>query len=224
MKSLSHGIQLALFDMDGLLFDTENLFLSLTEETERELGRRVPKDLHYEAIGRSFEDVQKLFMERLGEDFPFRDFFSRTKERVYERVERYGMPVKEGVHELLAALAQRNITVVLASSSPRWMIEKNLEAAGMSGEFGFSVGGDEVERGKPYPDLFLAAAQKQGAAPERCIVFEDSNNGVRAAHAAGMRVIMVPDLRPPEQEVREKAYRVYDSLLDAVSELDELLE
>ncbi len=221
MKS---SLRCAIFDMDGLLFDTENLFLLLAEETEREIGYKIPRELHLEAIGRTFEDVRRIFSRELGEDFPYQEFFSRTKERVYRRIERDGMPIKEGVVECFAALKERGLPLILASSSPVRMIEKYLAETKMRGDFSIIVGGDEVEKGKPAPDIFLRAAEKAEAPPKDCIVFEDSNNGVRAAHAAGMRPVMIPDIREADAEVRTMAYRIYPSLMEAAGHMDELLD
>jgi HAD superfamily hydrolase (TIGR01509 family) len=209
--------------MDGLLFDTENLFLSQSEATEKEIGYDIPRELHYEAIGRTFEDIERIFTAHFGEDFPYEEFITRSKERVYERIQRYGIPMKEGVHELTAALSNRGAALVLASSSPFWIVETNLEAAKMQDVFSLLVSGDEVERGKPAPDIFLLAAEKAGFDPGECVVFEDSNNGVRAAHEAGMRPVMIPDIKPPEEDVREMTFRIYRSLGEAAADLDVLL-
>jgi HAD superfamily hydrolase (TIGR01509 family) len=215
--------QLALFDMDGLLFDTERLFLSLTDQTEAEIGYSIPRELHMEAIGRSFADVSRLFRDHFGPDFPTQTFFHRTKERVNAHVREHGMPVKPGVPELLAALADRSVRRVLASSSPLRLIRESLSAAGMTNTFSSITGGDEVERGKPAPDIFLLAARRAGTDPADCVVFEDSNNGVRAARAAGMRAVMVPDIKEPEEEVRGMAFGVYADLHAVLEELDRIL-
>jgi HAD superfamily hydrolase (TIGR01509 family) len=217
-------MQLALFDMDGLLFDTERLFLELTKKTEAEIGYRIPYELHLQAIGRSFADVAELFRGHFGPDFPMETFFRRTKERVNEHVRAYGMPVKPGVVELLGALAERGLPRVLASSSPLRLIRESLRAAGMEREFASVTGGDEVERGKPAPDIFLLAARRMEAEPGSCVVFEDSNNGIRAARAAEMRAVMVPDIKPPEDEVRDLAFGVYPDLHAVRSDLERILE
>ncbi|MFO7850584.1 MAG: HAD family phosphatase [Spirochaetia bacterium] len=222
-KRPGNSISLALFDMDGLLFDTENLFLTQSEETQQEMGYDVPLEAHMEVIGRTSEDVRRLFLEHMGEDFPFSNFFERTNRRVIERIEQEGIPVKQGVFELIDSLRRRGVASALASSSSLSVIERNLKNADMEGMFSLVVGGNEVERGKPAPDIFLLAAERAGRDPEECIVFEDSNNGVRAAYAAGMRPVMVPDIEAPGAEVVEMAYRVYSSLSEAAEDLDALL-
>lgn len=216
-------VKVAIFDMDGLLFDTERLFLDMTVKMEKEIGYRIPRELSMDAIGRSFPDLHRIFAERLGDDFPFETFYVRTKQLVYEHIQREGISVKEGVWDLLSALRERGVELVLASSSPRSIIGENLRAARMEEHFSLIVSGDEVERGKPAPDIFLLAAEKMRVGPEECLVFEDSNNGIRAACAAGMRSVMVPDIRAPEEDVRDMALRVCRTLGDAVHLLDDLL-
>ncbi|MFW5711688.1 MAG: HAD family hydrolase [Spirochaetota bacterium] len=201
-----------IFDMDGLLFDTENLYLIHSKETEKEIGYSIPPELHTEAIGRTFPDVKRIFLDRLGQDFPMDHFMQRTNERVYEHVERYGMPVKPGAVELLQALKVRGIMTILASSSAYWMIEKNLAAAQLTSYFDLIVSGEEVEHGKPAPDIFLLAAERAGLEPYECVVLEDSNNGALAGCAAGMRTVMIPDVKPPTLEVAEKVFKIFPSL------------
>lgn len=207
-----------IFDMDGLLFDTENLYLIHAKETEKEIGFSIPAELHIEAIGRTFPDVRRIFLDRLGHEFPMDHFMRRTKERVYEHIDRYGMPVKPGVIELLQALKGRGLMTILASSSTYWMIKKNLAAAQLSSYFDHIVSGDEVEHGKPAPDIFLLAAARAGLEPHECVVLEDSNNGALAGCAAGMRTVMIPDVKPPTAEVAEKVFKIFPSLLPLLYE------
>ncbi len=201
-----------IFDMDGLLFDTETLFLNCAQKTGEEIGYTIPYQLCVETIGRTFEDTRRIFVENLGRDFPVDSFFSRTNVLVYDHIERHGIPIKPGAVELLHELKSRNIKTILASSSPYWMIEKNLTISGLKSYFDLIVSGEDVENGKPAPDIFLLAAKRGDVSPEECIVLEDSNNGVLSAAAAGMRTIMVPDVKPPTDEVKRVAYKTTPSL------------
>lgn len=217
------NIRAVLFDMDGLLFDTENLFLSCSRETKQELGYSIPHELHIEAIGRSFEDSKRIFIEHLGEDFPMENFLQRNHQRVYAHIERYGMPVKRGAVPLLKELRRCGIKTLLVSSSDIWMIETNLKAADMEGFFDLIVSGEEVAHGKPAPDVFLLAAERAQLAPDECVVLEDSNNGAKAGVAAGMRTVMVPDIKPPLPEVEAEVYKVCKSLEEVRQILPSLL-
>jgi HAD superfamily hydrolase (TIGR01509 family) len=217
------SIRAALFDMDGLLFDTENLFLSCSRETKQELGYTIPEELHVEAIGRTFEDTKRIFLEHLGQDFPLETFLQKNHQRVYAHIERYGMPIKPGAVPLLKELRRRGIKTLLVSSSSTWMIEKNLKAADMEGFFDLIVSGEEVEHGKPAPDIFLLAADRARLAPGECLVLEDSNNGAKAGVAAGMRTVMVPDIKPPLPEVEVEVYKVCKTLEEVRQILPSLL-
>ena len=213
------SLRAAIFDMDGLLFDTEHLFLTYSKVAKDEMGFSIPEELHIETIGRTVEDTRKIFLEYLGQDFPLDTFLVRTKELVDEHVERYGMPVKPGAVELLRELRRYGVMIILASSSPVCSIEENLAVANMRSFFDLIVSGEEVEHGKPAPDIFLLAAERGGVAPEECLVFEDSNNGALAGCAAGMRTVMVPDVKPPTPQVRGRVYKIFSALPPQLYEL-----
>jgi len=212
-----------IFDMDGLLFDTERLYIEQSKISEKEFGLMIPEQIHWQAIGKTLEDARKVYAERYGRDFPVEEFMQITKDLVYRYIEEHGLPVKPGAFDLLKELKDRGFSVILASSSPRWMIEKNLRLAGMADFFDFTVSGEDVERGKPAPDIFLHAAALAGADPAECVVLEDSNNGIRAAYTAGMRPVMVPDIKPPEPDVTEMVYKVYRDLEEVWEDINFLV-
>ena len=212
-----------IFDMDGLLFDTERLYIEQSKISEKEFGLMIPEQIHWQAIGKTLEDARKVYAERYGRDFPVEEFMQITKDLVYRYIEEHGLPVKPGAVDLLRELKNRGFSVILASSSPRWMIEKNLRLAGMADFFDFTVSGEDVERGKPAPDIFLHAAALAGADPAECVVLEDSNNGIRAAYTAGMRPVMVPDIKPPEPDVTEMVYKVYRDLEEVWEDINFLV-
>lgn len=126
------------------------------------------------------------------------------------------MPVKRGLPELLDYLKENRYQTAVASSSSRATVEDYLRRAKMEGIFSTLICGDMVTRSKPEPDIFLKAAEELGAAPADCLILEDSPNGIRAAHAAGMRVIMVPDLIEPTADLRAMASKVCESLHDVI--------
>jgi len=192
-----------IFDMDGLLFDTERLFLEHAGAVEKEIGYDVPFEVHLEAIGRTFEDIGRLYREQVSPDFPMDFFMKKTKNRMFQYIKEKGMPIKPGVRELLQRLRQDSIPLVLASSSHREIIDFYMEVSGFGEFFDHLVSGDDVAAGKPAPDIFLRAAELAGCDPADCLVLEDSNNGIRAAHAAGMTAVMVPDVKEAEEDVRE---------------------
>ena len=131
------------------------------------------------------------------------------------------VPVKEGVHEILAFFKEKGMPIAVASSSLPGQIEANLKNAGIKTYFAEIVSGTEVEHGKPAPDIFLLAARRIGCAPQECFVFEDSENGVKAGFAAGCATFMVPDLIEPSSEIRQYCTRICRNLTEAQREIDE---
>lgn len=212
-----------IFDMDGLLFDTERLYLEQSKITEREMGCHIPMELQLETIGRTIQDCRKIYFSHFGDDFPVDKFMISNKKLVHAYIEREGLPIKPGAEELIAELHKRGIRMMLASSSPHRMIEKNLLMSGLKDYFHEIISGEDVAAGKPAPDIFLKAAERADQEPGNCIVLEDSNNGVRAAYAAGMRPVMVPDVKQPEADVKEMLYRIYADLHEVRRDLDRII-
>lgn len=130
-----------------------------------------------------------------------------------------GVPLKPGCREILASLHARGIPMAIGSSGRRAQIESNLSVSGLTSYFSAIASGDEVLHGKPAPDIFLLAAKRLGVSPADCYVFEDSPNGIRAAHAAGMKPILIPDLMPVTEEIASLTVGVYKVLTDALEEL-----
>ncbi|MDX1389550.1 MAG: HAD family phosphatase [Acidobacteriota bacterium] len=201
-----------IFDMDGLMFDSERLYKDAWQSAAAELGFPISDDLYHELIGRGNPEGEAILCERLGDGFPVDLFRERWIERWRETVRTDRVRVKPGLSELLALLESRKIPMAVATSTPRR--EALLTLGGMTARFAAIVTGDEVARGKPAPDILLVAAVKLGVEPSRCVVLEDSEPGILAARAAGMAVIAVPDIKPPSREVAEQADAVVESLHD----------
>jgi HAD superfamily hydrolase (TIGR01509 family) len=202
-----------IFDMDGLMFDSERMAQHAWQQAARESGYDMSDDIFRVVVGRSLPAVEEELIKALGVDFPLKTVYQRKRVLLEEEIMGKGLPLKRGLLELLELIEQLGLQAAIASSSPCDVIIRNLEAAGLPLEcFGAIVGGNEVQHGKPAPDIFLAAARALGALPERCLVLEDSNPGVQAAYAAGMLPVMVPDVVPPTKRSRSLAYRVVPSL------------
>lgn len=210
------------FDMDGVLFDTERL----CRETWIEIGTREGlKDIEttlLSCIGRNKKDSIKLMKEKYGQEFDVEGFMMEASERNGEKMDQNGIPVKEGALELLEFLTERQFRIGLASSTRKARVEDNLSKTGFDRYFQVLVGGDMVRRGKPDPEIYLTACKELGADPRRTFAVEDSPNGVRSAAAAGMKVILVPDLVEPDAEILSLAATRLDSLLDVIEYLQEL--
>ena len=220
MKEMTGAV---IFDMDGVIFDTERLYIECCKAVADKYNMgddaRV-EALCYRCIGLTNVMTRRKILDAYGEDFPIDDY-CRDSSRIF--AERFGdgkHMIKPGVHEIFAWLKQEGYRIALASSTRTDVLSGELDRAGLLQNFDVIVGGDQVTRSKPEPDIFLRAAELLEVRPEECIVIEDSFNGIRAASAAGMRPIMVPDLLEPDDEIRGKAEVVLDSLLDVIEYLE----
>jgi HAD superfamily hydrolase (TIGR01509 family) len=209
----------AIFDMDGLLFDTETLCSKAWKAVSARGDYRVADGLFFSCIGRNHRDIKSIVLDACGPDFPFDRFTTETREWMMERMTESGPPEKPGIRPLFDFLKARRIPIALATStgekSARWMIER----AGLLPYFDAFAFGSEVEHGKPAPDIFLLARSRLGDIPvSTCAVFEDSPAGIRSAFAAGMRPVFVKDLLQPVPEVLALVWRQIGSLDEAASE------
>lgn len=208
-----------IFDMDGLMFDTERIAQLAWRRAAAGLGYDFSDQFFRGVIGRTLPDVERFTRQAFGVDFPFGEIYRRKQEYVQRHVMEHGIPLKPGLFELLDNLERPpercSLSTAVASSSTCEIIARNLRMAGVPKErFDVLVGGDEVENGKPAPDIFLLASRKLGIQADRCLVLEDSDAGIKAAHAAGMIPVMIPDLLPPSEETTALAYKILSSLHD----------
>lgn len=207
----------AIFDMDGLLFDTERIFQQTWQEIAGEhnitLDSSFVKTVSGTTGERLFSVIEQYYhisdSEALVED---------CMERVRNKLAVH-VPIKEGVYEILDYFKQKNVRMAVASSSRIGQIEANLQKSGIRNYFDAVVSGMEVNLGKPEPDIFLYAAKRIGCAPDECLVFEDSENGIKAGYAAGCITVMVPDLMEATPEILPYCSKVCSSLLEFVHNL-----
>lgn len=200
------------FDMDGVLFDTQKIYCRAWEEAAQVL--RIPDigEPLAECIGMNRNDQERILGEFYHGDFPFGDFY-REKDRAFDRILAKGVPLMKGTREILEYLKESGARVAIASSSRVPMVEDNLRNTGLTEFFDIIVGGNLVTHSKPDPEIYLKACGLLGTKPEETYAVEDSYNGIRAAAAAGMRVIMIPDMQPPTAETDALTYKSFDSLL-----------
>ncbi|HQZ13963.1 MAG TPA: HAD family phosphatase [Devosia sp.] len=199
------------FDMDGTLLDTEAVFREIVFDVCDGLGFAMTNEVHLAMVGVSHETTKRLLLDTYGSDFPQAVFDLQCREKMHHRMEQ-DVPVKAGVHELLAELAARRIPAAVATSSRSPHAIGHLGKAGIIESFATIVTRDHVTNPKPHPEPYLLAAGRLGLDPASCIAVEDSHVGVRAAHAAGMQTIMVPDLIHPSDEVAALCAHVMESL------------
>ena len=206
-------VQGVIFDMDGLMFDTERLWDTLWEPTCREMGVAMPADADaFLASGRGL--AGQALAEHIREYFPTADpqKMLQTAWRLADELFAKGVPCKPGLFELLDVLEERGIPRIVASSSPRSMILQNLSTTGAGRYFAQVVCGADVEHSKPAPDIYLRACAELGVDPARTYAVEDSRNGILSADAAGMKALLVPDMIPPDDVMTRHALRVFPDL------------
>jgi len=209
------AVTAVIFDMDGLMFDTERLARDAWRRAMAEHGYALDDDLYLAAVGLTLEGACRVFVDAFGPELPIDDVEAAKAGYLREMLEP-GPPLKHGLLDLLDGLEALGLPKAVASATARAEVGRRLARVDLLARFGGVVGGDEVARGKPAPDLFLLAGERLGASPAGCIVFEDSEAGVKAAAAAGMAVVVVPDLVEPSPSVRALATAVLPSLAEAL--------
>ncbi len=204
-----------LFDMDGVIFDSERLYIECCEEAAAGLGMENIAEVCRRCIGVTTEVTYGILLDAYRDRALVDRFRSRSVSLFLEKYRAGQLEMKPGVRVLLSRLKDSGVKTAVASSTRTEIVERELEEAGLLSFFDAVVGGDKVSRSKPAPDIFLMAAECLGERPERCVVIEDSFNGIRAAKAAGMTAVMVPDLLEPDDEIRGLADAIVPSLFEA---------
>ncbi len=201
------------FDMDGVLFDTEKLCMDSWCAIAKEQNIPDMEIVFPRCIGTNANDTETIVYEHYGREFDYDGFRKTASQWFWKYIEEEGIPVKPGVRELLDYLQKEGYEIGLASSTRYASIMKCLEKAEIQDYFSLVVSGDMVEHSKPNPEIFLLACERMGVKPEETYVIEDSYNGIRAAAAAGMKGIMVPDMLPANEEMEDLSLVILENLL-----------
>ena len=216
-------IKAVIFDVDGTLLDTERIYMKAWKEAAAEAGFVMPDSVLQKTRAVNTKDAARIFEEEIGNGFSYQAV-RPIRVRIAEEIIRRESPIlKPGVLELLAFLEEKGIRLSVASSTNQQGTREHLAESRILDRFEVVVGGDMVTNGKPHPDIFLKAAEALGTAPEACIVVEDSPAGIRAAHAAGMKAVLVPDQAAITQEIIDMADVVLNSLLEMPAYLQALI-
>ena len=202
------------FDMDGTIFDTERLILDCWEQVGERHGIPGIREVFIRCIGTNSSRTQEIVYEHYGKDFPYEKFSGESSVLFHEIADTEGIPVKPGAAELLKYLSENKVPLGLASSTRLAVVTQELQAAGLYDYFQVVVGGDLLKNSKPAPDIYLMTCGRMGVVPENTYAIEDSYNGIRSAHSAGMRPIMVPDLLPATEEMRDLSVAVFADLFE----------
>jgi HAD superfamily hydrolase (TIGR01509 family) len=199
--TLPHRPSAVIFDMDGLLFDTEALWQEALLAAAAEGGHAIPDEVYDQSIGVRRSQTRGLFLLHFGDEFRFDDFHADWR-RHFWLIADAKLALKPGAPELLDVLDRFRLPRAIATSSSRTTVERHLTAHGLMGRFDQLVCRGDYENGKPAPDPFLKAAERLGVEPRLCLALEDSHVGVTSAAAAGMMTVMVPDLLEPTEALR----------------------
>ncbi|MDL2225637.1 HAD family phosphatase [Eubacteriales bacterium OttesenSCG-928-M02] len=214
-----------IFDMDGLMFDTERLNQMIYLQTYQEKGYPMTEAVFNKTIGEGREGTFRVFSEAFGAEFTtdtYRTIQAEIKERTLAYAKERPIPKMKGLDEILDYLRNKGYRMGVCTTSATDHAKAFLTNTDKLAYFAAVVGGDMVERSKPFPDLYLKALEALGVSAGQCIALEDSNNGVLSADGAGIRVIMIPDILPPIKKVTETYYTKVDSLLDVPPILEAL--
>lgn len=207
------------FDMDGVIFDSEKAVMDCWSELADKYGITGMDEVFYKCIGVNEAKTKEIVLEAYGQDFPYDEYAKEASKLFHAKYDGGRLPMKSGVVEILEFFKKNNKKIALASSTKKESVVAELTDAKIIHYFDEIVTGDMVSKSKPEPDIFLLACEKIGVAPERAYAIEDSFNGIRAATAGNLRTIMVPDILPADDEMRERAEVVLDSLEDVIKYL-----
>ncbi len=203
-----------IFDMDGVILDSEQLVRRSWNLAAQDYGAANSDPVFLLTVGTTRKHTCDILREHYGADFPAEEF-NTSLSKIYHEIEALeGVPVKTGARELLQWAKQTGFRVGLASSTRQPIVERELGRENLLQYFDFVLGGDRIARSKPFPDIYETACREMGVQPANAFAIEDSYNGIRAAHTAGMMPVMVPDLLPPTEEMRQLSTAVFSDLTE----------
>ncbi len=214
-------IKYCVFNMDGLLIDSEKIYLISALECSRIYGYDIPEELILSTMGNNDTETKNRYLQWMGNDFPFDEFLEREWLIHTRYMEEHPLEKKKGVDELLDYLDERKIGKVIATSTARVYADRYLRSVNLYDRFEKIVYGDDLKESKPRPEIYLKAIDCLDAQKDEIFAFEDSANGILSADAAGLKVIHVPDLARIPEEVKEKSFAVLNDLTEAIKLIEE---
>ena len=206
------GKKAVIVDMDGVIFDTERLYLEIWQSVFEKYGYKMTKELYITVMGTGRKNVIKTFLENFGDDLPIEKMYEEKDNQLFYIIENQGIPLKKGVKELFSMLKEKNYKIALATSAKRDRVEKQIKDKWLKESFDAIVCGDDVEKGKPSPDIFLKAAKEIDVEAKDCFVVEDSPAGIKAAFSGGMKGIHVEDLKVADEDILKYCEKNFKNL------------
>ena len=198
--------------MDGVIFDTERVYLEIWKSVFEKYGYKMTKELYITVMGTGRKNVIKTFLENFGDDLPIEKMYEEKDNQLFYIIENQGIPLKKGVKELFSMLKEKNYKIALATSAKRDRVEKQIKDKWLKESFDAIVCGDDVEKGKPSPDIFLKAAKEIDVEAKDCFVVEDSLAGIKAAFSGGMKGIHVEDLKVADEDILKYCQKSFKDL------------
>ena len=206
------GKKAVIFDMDGVIFDTERVYLEIWKSVFEKYGYKMTKELYITVMGTGRKNVIKTFLENFGDDLPIEKMYEEKDNQLFYIIENQGIPLKKGVKELFSMLKEKNYKIALATSAKRDRVEKQIKDKWLKESFDAIVCGDDVEKGKPSPDIFLKAAKEIDVEAKDCFVVEDSPAGIKAAFSGEMKGINVEDLKVADEDILKYCQKSFKDL------------
>ncbi len=219
-----NNLRAVIFDMDGLLLDTEKISAATFIVSCRDCGLNPDIGVYHKCIGTTFARTKEILIEGYGKDFPVETVLRLWNKRFLEETENKSVPLKAGAMSLLKYLDNQRLRKVVVTSTRREAAIRELTNAQILLYFDFVLGGDQIPNGKPHPDIYLQACRQLNEEPSQCLAIEDSDNGVISASKAGLMVIQVPDLVEPSDKVKALGHRIIKSLIEVETLLKSFLK
>lgn len=215
-------IEAVIFDMDGLMFDTERLSKKTWQKCGEKYGYIFDDEIFDKVIGVSSKDAEKIFREAYGENLPYREIREEKNKMMINEIKENGIRIKKGLHECIKYLKDKHILIAVASSSDESTINFYLKLAKLSNVFDYIISGESLLNSKPDPEIFIKCCKKLNVNKENVLILEDSANGIKAANNANIKVVYVPDLAKIPEDVEKMVYRKVKDLLCVPKLIEEI--
>jgi len=207
-------IEAVIFDMDGVIFDTERVYLEHWIKVFEKYGYEMKKEIYVSVMGRGRGNVMKTFLEIYGESLPIVQMYKEKDELLIQAIEDGQVPMKPGAKEILNLLKENNLKIGLATSAKRDRMIMQLKMGKIENEFDAIVCGEDITNSKPDPEIFLKAAKKLSVYPENCVGVEDSPSGIKAVYSAEMLALHVEDLKEADEEILKHCHKNFKNLFE----------